>query len=51
MPPLTVGFDDVYILSVPSFKWIKWYVIYYLLCVSNLSGIRPSPAHQARIIL
>ncbi|PKY06127.1 hypothetical protein P168DRAFT_317623 [Aspergillus campestris IBT 28561] len=20
-----VGFDDVYILSLPSFKWIKWY--------------------------
>ncbi|QDS75309.1 hypothetical protein FKW77_001487 [Venturia effusa] len=25
MPPLTVGFDDVYILSIPSFTWIKWY--------------------------
>lgn len=20
-----VGFDDIYILSIPSFKWIKWY--------------------------
>ncbi|OCL04949.1 hypothetical protein AOQ84DRAFT_106417 [Glonium stellatum] len=25
MPPNTVGFDDVYILSIPSFTWIKWY--------------------------
>ena len=25
MPPNTVGFDDVYILSLPSFTWIKWY--------------------------
>jgi hypothetical protein len=25
MPPLTVGFDDVYILSLPSFTWIKWF--------------------------
>ena len=25
MAPNTTGFDDVYILSVPSFTWIKWY--------------------------
>jgi hypothetical protein len=25
MPPLTVGFDDVYILSLPTFTWIKWF--------------------------
>src|SRR5271168_3052197 len=25
MPPNTTGFDDVYILSLPSFIWIKWY--------------------------
>jgi hypothetical protein len=25
MPPLTVGYDDIYILSIPSFTWIKWY--------------------------
>lgn len=25
MPPLTVGYDDIYILSIPSFKWLKWY--------------------------
>jgi len=25
MPPLTVGYDDVYILSLPSFQWIKWF--------------------------
>ncbi|KAF2398260.1 hypothetical protein EJ06DRAFT_558116 [Trichodelitschia bisporula] len=25
MPPNTVGFDDIYILSLPSFTWIKWY--------------------------
>ena len=25
MPPSTAGFDDVYILSLPSFTWIKMY--------------------------
>ncbi|ORY17168.1 hypothetical protein BCR34DRAFT_62488 [Clohesyomyces aquaticus] len=25
MPPNTIGFDDVYILSLPSFTWLKWY--------------------------
>ncbi|KAK3357381.1 hypothetical protein B0T25DRAFT_589681 [Lasiosphaeria hispida] len=25
MPPETAGFDDVYILSIPSFQWIKMY--------------------------
>ncbi|KAI1333772.1 hypothetical protein F5Y15DRAFT_325094 [Xylariaceae sp. FL0016] len=25
MPPATAGFDDVYILSIPSFTWIKFY--------------------------
>ncbi|KAI1490646.1 hypothetical protein F5X96DRAFT_678949 [Biscogniauxia mediterranea] len=25
MPPSTAGFDDVYILSLPSFTWIKFY--------------------------
>ncbi|KAF2673245.1 hypothetical protein BT63DRAFT_151080 [Microthyrium microscopicum] len=25
MPPNTSGFDDIYILSIPSFTWIKWY--------------------------
>ncbi|KAK5013024.1 hypothetical protein LTR39_003853 [Cryomyces antarcticus] len=25
MPPNTTGFDDVYILTIPSFTWIKWY--------------------------
>jgi hypothetical protein len=25
LPPLTAGFDDVYILSLPSFTWVKWY--------------------------
>ncbi|KAI9851624.1 MAG: hypothetical protein M1838_003218 [Thelocarpon superellum] len=25
MAPDTIGFDDVYILSIPSFIWIKWY--------------------------
>ncbi|KAI9811507.1 MAG: hypothetical protein M1832_000882 [Thelocarpon impressellum] len=25
MEPNTVGFDDVYILSLPSFTWLKWY--------------------------
>ncbi len=25
MPPDGIGFDDVYILSIPSFTWIKWY--------------------------
>lgn len=25
MPPNTAGFDDVYILSLPSFTWIKMY--------------------------
>lgn len=25
MPPSTSGFDDVYILSIPSFTWTKWY--------------------------
>jgi hypothetical protein len=24
-PPNTTGFDDVYILTLPSFTWIKWY--------------------------
>lgn len=24
MPPYTMGFDDVYILTIPSFTWIKW---------------------------
>ncbi|KAE8387033.1 hypothetical protein BDV23DRAFT_186706 [Aspergillus alliaceus] len=23
--PAGVGFDDIYILSLPSFRWIKWY--------------------------
>ena len=23
--PAGVGFDDIYILSIPSFTWIKWY--------------------------
>ncbi|ORY69535.1 uncharacterized protein BCR38DRAFT_332031 [Pseudomassariella vexata] len=25
MPPNTAGFDDVYILTIPSFQWIKMY--------------------------
>ncbi|OCK82337.1 hypothetical protein K432DRAFT_472509 [Lepidopterella palustris CBS 459.81] len=25
MPPNTNGFDDVYILTLPSFTWIKWW--------------------------
>jgi hypothetical protein len=25
MPPATQGYDDVYILSIPSFTWIKWF--------------------------
>ncbi|KAI9730989.1 MAG: hypothetical protein M1834_005450 [Cirrosporium novae-zelandiae] len=25
MPPDITGFDDVYILTIPSFTWIKWY--------------------------
>jgi hypothetical protein len=25
MPPMTVGYDDLYILSLPSFTWLKWY--------------------------
>jgi hypothetical protein len=25
LPPNDVGFDDVYILSLPSFTWIKWW--------------------------
>lgn len=25
VPPDDIGFDDVYILSIPSFTWIKWY--------------------------
>ncbi|KAI0024864.1 hypothetical protein F4780DRAFT_775351 [Xylariomycetidae sp. FL0641] len=25
MPPSTAGFDDVYVLSLPSFTWIKFY--------------------------
>ena len=25
MAPYTAGFDDVYILSMPSFTWMKWY--------------------------
>ena len=25
MEPNTQGFDDVYILSLPSFTWLKWY--------------------------
>jgi hypothetical protein len=25
MPPLTVGYDDLYVLSLPSFQWIKMY--------------------------
>jgi hypothetical protein len=25
MPPLTVGYDDIYILSIPTFTWTKWY--------------------------
>jgi hypothetical protein len=24
-PPNGTGFDDVYILTLPSFTWIKWY--------------------------
>ena len=24
--PAGLGFDDIYILSIPSFRWIKWYV-------------------------
>jgi hypothetical protein len=25
LPPATLGYDDVYILSLPSFQWLKWY--------------------------
>lgn len=25
MPPDGIGFDDVYILTIPSFTWIKYY--------------------------
>ncbi|KAF1991092.1 hypothetical protein K402DRAFT_323651, partial [Aulographum hederae CBS 113979] len=25
IPPNTTGFDDVYILSLPSFTWVKWW--------------------------
>ncbi|KAF1347039.1 hypothetical protein BDV97DRAFT_371569 [Delphinella strobiligena] len=38
MPPNTMGFDDVYILTIPSFTWIKWY--------PSTNGTGTSPHHS-----
>ena len=39
MPPNTAGFDDVYVLTIPSFQWIKMFP-------SDGSETGPSPHHS-----
>ncbi|KAK4237907.1 autophagy-related protein 3 [Achaetomium macrosporum] len=45
MPPDTAGFDDVYILTIPSFQWVKMYPT-----DGNLTGAYPHHSLSCNVI-
>ncbi|KAJ4304371.1 hypothetical protein N0V88_001984 [Collariella sp. IMI 366227] len=45
MPPDTAGFDDIYVLSIPSFQWIKMYPT-----DGNLTGAYPHHSLSCNVV-